>query len=1735
MDKLGTVCKVASAHDFVCLQEVGADGRTSLPVVSKELRKLGAQIILHSKTSDIHGDCKSGVGIIVSSDWQVDQVHRDDHGRAMAVVASNGNRIATIISVYMPSGLDQASATSIQGRLKRKVAQDVYAFVAAFIKIDNFLVIGGDFNETRDILLDRRHKRDREPIAGGPRPDCLLNDFIERWDLCDVFRSLNPDKIGYTWQRKRDNLAPDEFCSMSRIDHILVPSWSMNSGGFSWSFETSSYRISDHVPITASLAIDGKGFCPRDPWADSDKVWSPKHPRVARANDNVRQKIAVECERRAFKFLKTWPNILKNPGDGRYGLQQRRIALDRLVRRFLGLIRRTTAREIPKRSKTIRLSPLVRAREIVKALKDVALSVDKIRAGSGSPASKSHRKAVTRLSGLVGCYLGARHDDLDGLSTIVSTLLDNGTLLSQLEAEWKAKPDRLSDREYAEHLYDNVATLRQFVNMYLRGSRHCVINSATKDGKLTRDPREYKPIIKDIVRGNLSKRVALPAATATLDDPTTSLYESTDIRTRGYKPEWWSRVYNREAKGIPSALFGDILDSASEDELKHTISQAAGGKSPGHDGCDIDLLKLISDRSQVTLPLGQRHTTCLTVMCRLINLSFSLREIPPTLKHGWITMVPKVKADGSFSRDAGKMRPITVLPELGKLASRILAKRIDRILVQNPNVLSSAQRGFQMDGYVAQCTDVLVDVIEDWQQANQGPGSSDLFVVSYDQAKAYDSVQEYTIRASLERFNMPVEFIDYVTSGLRDANSQVRTEGGLTDPFELTSSVRQGDPLAPLIYAIITDAMHDGFVDNQQQGVDAGQWGYRFSKSDPLDNTAVWVRSCGYADDTIIVASSPASLEAMHNWVREFYGAHAFSLNCAKSEYLCSNGSSPPALFSVDCRTSITAQGEEHTIRYLGLWVNLRLDWTVQERRMWQRVNWIASVIRRHRFNLRLSVFAVQQYLLPCIRIGLETADVSSQTVNEWDKRIRQAAIAGAGISSTRLSVDGFLCTSGIPSLEDHRWAIRGEELMVRLNAKFPSSSTGRARWAAGGSKNSSRIIKTRKHLEKIGAKISASWPEGPRDTVELCVEGPWNPQDFQWLSWTPRLRPWLLSLERGWPEDEVCVYTDGSTDPRVKGKASGSSAVLVRDGVEIVSHGFPCRPSGSNYLSEVVAILAAILMVPAQTPVAIYSDCLSAIQAVNKGRLRDWTTNKFRNKYALSQRSRITCAARPTLEAIRSTIEKRSGLVRLEHVRSHTGKLDIHSRMNDVADKKANEVRIEHRHSTVPLDLFGEYDVTMGIVSPSSSSSSPYLPVVGSYRIALLRALKKARLNRWASRTPASAPHLGTTTLPVISAPRSTLSSAASTLVTAVVSPSGSCQNAPPASDHHNPGVRTGRHNTDNSDGENLHPGPVDPRAPNTRTIRADLLCPKSNVAHSSRVANIGEERVLHLASVVSKCHDAKLLRFFCLACCEWLPVEGRLETERRDSGRGGLCKLCGCHKETIRHVFMCKDRRLARAANAMFHRCLEVLTAAGVRIRQGEPAPNPDANSSDGSRWVQVWFDLSGSYSLEWRWSGSGVIPPLDISSDRFPYVLGVLPRNCDVLFNWVRSEGAWGRRGLDDISKLLADLQRTLIQSALWVYHSRCRLVHEWWRSSAARDYRFQLMHDRAVRARKRREGREAKAIQLLPPPVRSSPYPDRARTRVDHGQFISGSDPTDDEVAREFFERCADANVKHLPWW
>ena len=365
------------------------------------------------------------------------------------------------------------------------------------------------------------------------------------------------------------------------------------------------------------------------------------------------------------------------------------------------------------------------------------------------------------------------------------------------------------------------------------------------------------------------------------------------------------------------AAFAHVATAVTPTEIFITIRGCAGGKSPGPGGVSIDLLKLIIGDDlrpgRPTVPADEVPLACL--MAGLASQSIQLGRMTQHITDDLIVMVPKGPIEGP--PDVSEMRPITLLSEIGKIPARILAARISATLCAQPELINRSQRAFLRNGDVSQCIATLLDVFEDHRSKKARDPQSQLFCVSYDLSKAYDSVQEYSIRASLERFEFPPEIVDYVCSSLWGSRSRVRTRDGPTEPFDVLSCVRQGDPLAPLIFILVLDALHCGLEEIcsvEGHGVSMAN-GPRLA-------------SMGYADDTAIVADSEEGVRALHEWVRSFFGAHAFKINAKKTKFV---SSADPAqvrcLPGVDGTSHIKALPSDTTFRYLGVLLNMECTW----------------------------------------------------------------------------------------------------------------------------------------------------------------------------------------------------------------------------------------------------------------------------------------------------------------------------------------------------------------------------------------------------------------------------------------------------------------------------------------------------------------------------------------------------------------------------------------------------------------------------------------------------------------------------------------------------------------------------------------------------------------------------------------------------------------------------------------
>jgi hypothetical protein len=238
---------------------------------------------------------------------------------------------------------------------------------------------------------------------------------------------------------------------------------------------------------------------------------------------------------------------------------------------------------------------------------------------------------------------------------------------------------------------------------------------------------------------------------------------------------------------------------------------------------------------------------------------------------------------------------------------------------------------------------------------------------------------------TLRRIGCPPEFIDYTKNLLIGTKLCMLTNmrGRVTTIVQIHKAVKQGCPIASLLFGIVLDELHCK---------------YRSIGGYHLDANTI-ISSRGYCDDTAIAADNIVIFKALHEATVDFFRAHNLGLSAAKSYVMgrCKDGSpleatllwpnpedprSPLKLKLVDSSTSI---------RCLGLYINLDLDWTDQIKHMTGTVMATVASLRYHRITPLQGFLLLKEVIAQKLELGFCQAYIPELQLKDWDKWLASA------------------------------------------------------------------------------------------------------------------------------------------------------------------------------------------------------------------------------------------------------------------------------------------------------------------------------------------------------------------------------------------------------------------------------------------------------------------------------------------------------------------------------------------------------------------------------------------------------------------------------------------------------------------------------------------------------------------------------------------------------------------------
>ena len=304
-----------------------------------------------------------------------------------------------------------------------------------------------------------------------------------------------------------------------------------------------------------------------------------------------------------------------------------------------------------------------------------------------------------------------------------------------------------------------------------------------------------------------------------------------------------------DLSGVPT--LSEELRSICEGKITYNecfsvLQSFQKNKTPGNDGLTIEFY----------LAFWPLIGKCL-VDC--INHVYEFGELSTTQKQALVTLIEK---KGKDKRLIKNWRPISLINVDAKIISKVLAKRLEKVL---PCIIHENQNAFVKGRSIFDALRTIDDVV-DYTKRNCLPG----ILVAIDSEKAFDTLEFNFLIKTLHKFNFGPSFIHWIRILYKDVSSAVINNGFATGHFPLERGVRQGDPLSPYLFIIAVEILALRIrEDNNIQGFKIRQEILKLSS---------------FADDMTCFLKDNSSYNALFETLESFGECSGLKVNHEKTE-----------------------------------------------------------------------------------------------------------------------------------------------------------------------------------------------------------------------------------------------------------------------------------------------------------------------------------------------------------------------------------------------------------------------------------------------------------------------------------------------------------------------------------------------------------------------------------------------------------------------------------------------------------------------------------------------------------------------------------------------------------------------------------------------------------------------------------------------------------------------------------
>lgn len=264
------------------------------------------------------------------------------------------------------------------------------------------------------------------------------------------------------------------------------------------------------------------------------------------------------------------------------------------------------------------------------------------------------------------------------------------------------------------------------------------------------------------------------------------------------------------------------MKEISEEEIEAAVWSLHPNKAPGPDGFTITFYR-------------QHWQTIKKDLSRMVRNVFKNKKMGGNTKSSYLELIPKDANPSTFNR----FRPISLCNSSYKIVTKIIVNRIKKVL---PEIISENQGGFVPNRLIIDNVMVVQEAIHSSMKRKEKG-----IIIKLDMANAFDRVSLPYLRAILNKFSFSKEIIEVIKACITDPWITPLINGIPIEFFQSSRGLRQGCPLFPFLYIIMTDTLSRTLDTKRQERTLTG---LQISKGIKSINHSL------FADDTLLLGGS---------------------------------------------------------------------------------------------------------------------------------------------------------------------------------------------------------------------------------------------------------------------------------------------------------------------------------------------------------------------------------------------------------------------------------------------------------------------------------------------------------------------------------------------------------------------------------------------------------------------------------------------------------------------------------------------------------------------------------------------------------------------------------------------------------------------------------------------------------------------------------------------------------------